>query len=308
MMCRALNGDAVSRHIRSQKEAAIRSRQNEIQNAVLILMLIFVAGLPTLAEGSDLRPEAVQGFDRYIRLSEQRMSGEVRPGGIFLWIDRLPESDRRDAAIRLKRGEVVSEKLQTADPSGISSVPGALIHHWIGTVFISGVALRQVLALVRDYDHHSMYYRPEVVKSKILEHSGNDFKVYLRLKRKKVVTVVLDTEYLVHYHALDATRAFSESYSTRIAEISHPDEPGERASPEGQGEGFMWRLNSYWRFAERDGGVYVQCEAISLTRDVPAGLNWLIAPFIESIPRESLEFTLASTRTAVLRGGTHAFQ
>jgi hypothetical protein len=265
-------------------------------------------GLPALVRGSELRPEAVQGFDRYIRLSEQRMSGEVGPSGVFLWVDRLPESDRREAAIRLKRGEVISEKLQTADPSGNFFTPGALIHHWIGTVFISGVSLRQVLALVQDYDHHYRYYSPEVVKSKILEHKSNDFKVYLRLKKKKVVTVVLDTEYQVHYHTLDATRAFSESYSTRIAEISHPDEPGERASPEGQGEGFMWRLNSYWRFAERDGGVYVQCEAISLTRDVPAGLNWLIAPFIDSIPRESLEFTLASTRTAVLRGGTHALQ
>jgi hypothetical protein len=162
--------------------------------------------------------------------------------------------------------------------------------------------------LVQDYDHHNQYYSPEVVKSKMLEHSGNDFKVFLRLKKKKVVTVVLDTEYLVHYHTLDATRAFSESFSTRVAEISHADEPDEHASPDGQGEGFMWRLNSYWRFAERDSGVYVQCEAISLTRDIPAGLNWLIAPFIESIPRESLEFTLASTRAAVLRGGTHSLQ
>jgi hypothetical protein len=269
------------------------------------MLLLFVAGFPALAEGSDLRPEAVQGFDRYIRLSEQRMSGEVQPGGAFLWLDRLPESDRRDATIRLKRGEVISEKLQTADRSGISSTPGALIHHWLGTVFISGASLRQVLALVQDYDHHSEYYSPDVVKSKTVEHRGNDFKVYLRLKKKKVVTVVLDTEYLVHYHTLDATHAFSESYSTRIAEISHPDEHDEQASAEGQGEGFMWRLNSYWRFAERDGGVYVQCEAISLTRDIPAGLSWLIAPFIESIPRESLEFTLASTRAAVLRGGTH---
>jgi hypothetical protein len=126
------------------------------------------------------------------------------------------------------------------------------------------------------------------------------------LKKKKVVTVVLDTEYAVHYHSLDATRAFSESYSTRIVEISHPDERDERATPEGRGEGFMWRLDSFWRFAEKDGGVYVQCEAVSLTRDIPTGLNWLIAPFIESIPRESLEFTLLSTRSAVLHGGAHA--
>ena len=234
------------------------------------------------------------------------MSGEVRSGGAFLWLDSLPESGRSEANARLKRGEVISEQLHTTDPSGVSNTPGALIHHWMGTVFIPGVSLRQVLALVQDYDRHSTYYSPEVVKSKTIEHAGNDFRVYLRLKKKKVVTVVLDTEYLVHYHALDPARAFSESYSTRISEVTRPDEPEERDLPPGQGEGFMWRLNSYWRFAERDGGVYVQCEAISLTRDIPAGLHWLIAPFIESIPRESLEFTLASTRAAVLRGAAHA--
>jgi hypothetical protein len=286
-----------------QKEAAIRSRR---QICLLLALTLTAAIPPPHANATDLRPEAAQGFDRYIHLSEHRMAGEVGPGGSFLWIDSLPEPGRRDAEARLRRGEVVSEKLHTPDGTGNSSTQGALIHHWVGTVFIAGVSLRQVLALVQDYDHHAGYYSPEVVKSKLLEHNGNDYKVYLRLKKKKVVTVVLDTEYLVHYHALDARRAFSESYSTRIAEISHPDEPDEMASPDGKGEGFMWRLNSYWRFSERDEGVYVQCEAISLTRDIPTGLNWLIAPFIESVPRESLEFTLASTRTAVLRGATHA--
>jgi hypothetical protein len=70
--------------------------------------------------------------------------------------------------------------------------------------------------------------------------------------------------------------------------------------PPGKDNGFLWRLNSYWRFFETGRGVYVQCEAVSLTRDIPTGLHWLIAPFIESIPKESLEFTLRSTRTAVL--------
>jgi hypothetical protein len=280
------------------REAAIRSRRNSW--IFLALSIVVMARFAHAA--TDLRPEAVQGFDRYIHLTEQRIAREVTAGGTFLWLDTLPEAGRRETDARLKRGEVVSEKLHTADPSGNSSAPGALIHHWVGTVFIPGASLRQVLAIMQDYDHHSEYYKPDVVSSKTLEHKGNDFKVYLRLKRKKVVTVVLDTEYTVHYHSLDAARAFSESYSTRIAEISHAGESSETASPDGQGEGFMWRLDSFWRFAERDGGVYVQCDAISLTRDIPTGLNWLIAPFIESIPRESLEFTLVSTRTAVLRG------
>jgi hypothetical protein len=147
-----------------------------------------------------------------------------------------------------------------------------------------------------------------VTKSKTLDHEGDDFKVYYRLTRKKIITVVLDTDYEVHYQRLDATRALSRSYSTRVVEIEHPGESNERALPPGNDDGFMWRLDSYWKFFEADSGVYVQCEAISLTRDIPIGLNWLIGPFIESIPRESLEFTLRSTRAAVLRRGLHVSQ
>jgi len=50
---------------------------------------------------------------------------------------------------------------------------------------------------------------------------------------------------------------------------------------------------------QRDGGVYVQLEAISLTRNIPTGLNWLISPFVTSIPKESLLFTLTHTRDAL---------
>ena len=116
---------------------------------------------------------------------------------------------------------------------------------------------------------------------------------------------MLDTDYDVHYHTIDAARAFSDSHATRISEIEHPGEADERGMPPGKGGGFLWRLDSYWRFVDTGRGVYVQCEAISLTRDIPAGLDWLIGPFVESIPKESLEFTLRSTRGAVARRSSH---
>ena len=146
------------------------------------------------------------------------------------------------------------------------------------------------------------------MKSKTIERTGDDFKVYLRLMQKKIITVVLDTEYGVHYRQLDATRAFSDSHSTRIAEVEHPGEANERRMPTGQRRWIFVAAQFLLAIFRSDRGVYVQCEAISLTRDIPTGLNWLIAPFIESIPKESLEFTLQSTRTAVLRGGLHSGQ
>jgi hypothetical protein len=158
-----------------------------------------------------------------------------------------------------------------------------------------------VLAVIQDYDHHFEYYKPEVMHSKLVEHTGEDFKVHYRLRKKKVITIILDTDYQVHRHSLDATHAYSNSISTRIAQVENAGEPDERELPPGKDGGFLWRLNSYWRYFDSGRGVYVQCEAVSLTRDIPAGLNWLIGSFVQSVPKESLEFTMNSTRSAVLR-------
>jgi hypothetical protein len=258
---------------------------------------------PPPAGAAELRPEAAQGFDQSVRLTEMRMQGELEPGGVFLWADGLPEPRRSEAYARLQRGEVISARLQTPDPSGHSSTPGALIHHWVGTVFIPGASLAQVLAVVEDYDRHSEYYKPEVAQSKKVEQSGDDFKVHYRLRKKKVITIILDTDYRVHRHLIDASHAYSNSYSTRITQVEDAGEPDEHELPVGKDGGYLWRLNSYWRYFDSGSGVYVQCEAVSLTRDIPTGLNWLVGPFVQSVPKESLEFTLESTRSEVLRGG-----
>lgn len=78
----------------------------------------------------------------------------------------------------------------------------------------------------------------------------------------------------------------------------------ERELPVGLDGGYLWRLNTYWRFLERDGGTYMECESLTLTRGIPFGIGWIIRPFVTSIPRESLEFTLNSTRKALARAGT----
>jgi hypothetical protein len=64
--------------------------------------------------------------------------------------------------------------------------------------------------------------------------------------------------------------------------------------------GYLWRMETWWQMEERDGGVYVQSEVASLTRDIPTGLGWLVGPFVNSITKETLAFTLEATRKAVL--------
>jgi hypothetical protein len=192
------------------------------------------------------------------------------------------------------------ERLQTHEASGsVIEAPDGLIHHWIGAVFVRHANLQQVVALVQDYDHHQDIYKPTVARSKLISRDGNNFKMFYRLREKKIITVTLDTNHDVQYFPLDSTHCRSRSVSTRIAEVANADQSGEYEKPVGQDGGFLWRMNSYWRFEQKDGGVYVESESISLTRDIPIGLGWLIKPFVSSIPRESLLFTLSATRSAV---------
>jgi hypothetical protein len=252
-----------------------------------------------IAVAEQLKSETTAAFDHYVQLSEERMSNELH--GPFLRIDGLTPQERENDLQKLKNGAVIIDHLETLDQGHAIKVPGGLIHHWVGTVFIPGAILSQTLTFLEDYDNQSKFYSPDVERSKQLQRNGNDFKVFLRLRKHKVITVVLDTEYDVKYSSLGPDRATSDSRSTRIAEVDNPGKPDESEKPVGDDNGFLWRLNSYWRFLQRDGGVYVQLEAVSLTRDIPTGLNWLVGPFVISIPKESIEFTLSRTREALKR-------
>jgi hypothetical protein len=262
-----------------------------------VLFILLLLAFPAAAE--QLKPATVAAFDHYVSLTEQRMANEVNSGG-FLWVETLPSAQRSDYYASLIKGEVLTKQLQTLEDGRAIHIPDGLIHHWIGLVFIPGASLASTMALLQDYDDQHEFYAPEVQRSRLVRRNGSDFHVYLRLRRKKVVTVVLDTEYDVHYTMSGSDRAYAHSYSTRIAEVQNADGKNETEKPVGNDDGFLWRLNSYWRLWQRDGGTYVQLEAISLTRDIPAGLGWLIRPFVTSVPQESLRFTLTQTRANLL--------
>jgi len=269
------------------------------QAALALVIAAAISSSPAAA--AQLKPETIAAFDRYVQASESKMAAEDYGGGQFLYLDGLP-SDRRAAALeRLQRGEVVIEKLETSANGKAITAPGGMIHDWIGTVFISGATLQQTLALEEDYDRHQEIFQPEVVRSKILRRNGGDFTVYFRLRKKKIITTILDTDHEVQYQVIDATHAESRSRTTRIQEVENAGQANESLKPVGDDNGFLWRMNTYWRFEEKDGGTYVECRSISLTRDIPTGLGWMIAPIVTSIPRESLTFTLGTTRAALLK-------
>jgi len=247
--------------------------------------------LPPSAAGFDLNQKTRDAYDHYLSMAEKRIDAE-QGGPNFFWGDIAPRDEE------LKQGGILIEKASLAS-SKAAKLPDGLVHHWSGFVFIPNASLDKVLSFLEDYDHHQEYYKPEVARSKLLHRDDDHFIAYLRFAKKKIITVVLDTVHDAHYYKLDPKRAYSRSHTIRVNEVENPNAPNERQKPPGQGEGYMWSMDTYWRFLERDGGVYVRCDAISLTRDVPTGLGWLIGPFITSIPKESLSGTLKATRTAM---------
>jgi hypothetical protein len=253
--------------------------------------LVLAGVLAGVTGAEQLEPETVRAFDRYMRDREAVVQKHGEPGHPFLWVDEQPS---RLAQVR--EGQVVIEETAARNPI---AVPGGLIHDWIGAAFIPRTTMAATLKMIEDYNHHKDVYQPEVMDSRLVRRDGNDFHIRLRVLKKRIITVVLDTEYDVHYQEVSPRRWYSRALSTRIVEVEHPGKPGEATLPPGNDHGFLWRLDSYWRFEERDGGVYIECEAISLTRDMPAGLGWIIEPIVKELPREALAQTLRQTRAAL---------
>jgi hypothetical protein len=253
---------------------------------------------------ADLQPKANQAYDRYVELTQAQVSLQLAKLDSYLWIDQLAPDLRSADYQTLRNGGPVIERAETLDDGKAISAPGALIHHWVGTVFVPGATLDQTLAFMQDYDHKVEYFKPDILISKILAHSGGDYTVHIRFYTKKVITEVVDTEQEVHYQRIDATHAWSRSRTTRVQEVSNPGEKDERLEPQGHDHGFVWRMNTFWKFQEKDGGTYIECQALSLSRDIPTGLGWVVGPFVQSVPRESLTFTLETARNALLKKAT----
>jgi hypothetical protein len=246
----------------------------------------------TLASAAELKQKTTDAYHSYLAALEQQIDRE-QAGQEFFWGSVAPQEEK------LRAGEVLIQKASVVNHS--AKVPDGLVHHWTGFIFIPNVGISRLFTFLQDYDHHQDFYKPEVSRSKLLRHDGDHFVAYMRFVKKKVITVVLDTEHDVRYTRLDPQRAYSRSHTTQINEVESPGEPNEHQKPAGQGGGYMWSMDTYWRFLEKDGGVYVRCDAVSLTRDVPTGLGWLIGPFITSIPKDSLLHTLNSTRVALTK-------
>jgi hypothetical protein len=269
--------------------------------AVVSMALVALSGAPALT-AAELKPATLAAFERYVQLTEARMAGEVAGTSPFLWIDRQADKDRTRLAVDLAAGHVVVDRLETRDHGEEVLVPDGLVHHWVGTVLLPGVPLARVIAFVRDYPGYPAAFSPMIRSARVIARSENHFDVAMRTETHKVVTVVIDADYAIDYQPVGLSRVWTKSVATNVMEVESAGAPSEHARPAEQGRGYLWRLNNYCSFETRPEGTYEQCESISLSRALPFGIGWMVAPFVTSVPREALEFTLGRVRSALVGG------
>jgi hypothetical protein len=272
------------------------SRRRVLVAAVALVSLC----RPTTAVAGPPSAEALAAWQTYAAATERRIDAELARGDPFL-VEEVVAPGKGTRARGAAGGDSVFVFKMPIPPGGGSTghPDDALIHHWLGSVFVPGVSVADVLAFVQDYDHHAGKF-PDAVGSKLLSRNGDHYDAYLKLRRTKVITVYYNTEHSVDYSVYGPDRASSRSIGTKIAELQDVGTPREREKTPAENSGYMWRLNSYWRFLGVPGGVVVECESISLSRDIPTGLGWLIGRFVNSIPRESLEQTLVGIRNGTI--------
>lgn len=249
------------------------------------LAFLFLAA--SFCRAAELKPEAIQAYDRYVHDTEGHLAANKTP---FLWADGSAERLQQ-----VKQGQTVVAPWKD---EGDTFVPGASIHDWVGAIFIPGVTLAKTLAVLQDYDHHKTIYK-EVPESKLIAHDGNDFKYYrLRELHNGPISGVFRTDFEAHYQQIDATRWTCATRTTKVAEIENYGKPKQKEIPPGHGSGYLWKLNGYWRLEQRDNGVYLECETLSLTRGLPPIIGALFTSSTHALEREGLTATLQATRDA----------
>lgn len=229
---------------------------------------------------------AVAAFNTYASAVESRLAQQHRSPDSFLTLEPASRA-------RLRSGGLLIEKITTPTTSD------ALLHDWRATAFVPNATPADFERLLQNFSAYPHNFAPQIISSTVLSHTPADTLLRLRTRQHHVITVVLDTTCDVTFASLDPAHGYSISRSTRIDEIASPDTPSEHAVSPSDEHGFLYRLNTYWSWEQRDGGLYLQLESLSLTRSIPHGLAWAVQPYLESIPRESLIFTLTSARNAL---------
>jgi len=265
------------------------------------LVLVALAGpLGPSASAAELTPETLRAWGRYVATTEARVDRELRSPGRFLASDFGAEGERTTIRAAAREGSVVVRNIGGEGGAGVA-IPSGTVHHWRGVVFIPGATVEDVLHTVADPTGPRAHRQEDVLEARVLSRSSNGLRLFLKLQRRVIVSATYNTEHDVTYRAHAPGRASSRSVATRISEVANVGERDEHERPLGADRGFLWGLSSYWRYESVPGGVLVELESLTLSRDVPWGVGTVVRPLVDQVARESLTRTLSALRARFAR-------
>ncbi len=276
----------------SRRRSWLPVRRCFLKWAASLPLLIAALLFPFPASAANLKPETVSAWDDYLDAARADLQHRISPGSCFLWT-----FENAERATRVHSGEIVVAPAPGPSPEHVS---GGLIHHWMGAMFLPGLTIEQVMNVTRDYDRYKDYYQPAVIESTAIARGPTSDEFSMRIMNKAFfLETALDADYQATYVRLDDNRMYSISQTTRLQEIEDYGEPDEHETPVGQGRGYVWKLFSIARFEQRDAGVYVELEAIALSREIPLAARFFVDPIVRRVSRNSMLISLRQTREAL---------
>ncbi len=259
---------------------------------VPLLAVFAVLNPPPVLSAAELKPESLLAWDEYVQSADAAMQTRLRPGHSFLWVDEAPDRRRQ-----LRAGEILVTSVGEHNPK---KVPSGLIHHWMGAAFVPNATLQDVFGVVRDYVHYKDYYQPFVIDARPIQQTPSADRFSMMLMNKALfVKTVLESEYESSFASAGTQKFYSISTAVRVQEVEDYGQASERKLPSDEGSGYIWRLHSITRYQESDGGVYVEMEAMALSRDIPAAVRWAVDPVVRRVSKGAMVTSLRQTMGAV---------
>jgi hypothetical protein len=260
-------------------------RAPRYRSAAAFLTLLFQLADGSSAAAAELSSRTSLAYDEYVRKAQDTFLARVRSDA--------PPPPQTDGIPPARPGR----------EDGIISIPGGLVHHWVGGAFIPHATLERALDVAVAYDRFAGIYN-EVLAAKLLARHDDAYQALIRIKESAGgVGAVLDiTSTARYFHPTDRL-VYSLTSSDQIREVENAGKPNERLLPAGHDSGYLWRTNSFTKFTEHDGGVFVEMETLGLSRRFPPFLGWVIEPIARRRGRKSIERSLEEFIAAVRKEG-----
>jgi hypothetical protein len=247
----------------------------------LVALLLVIAAGGSRPSASELQTQTDSAYREYATRAEKAFLARVQSGDL--------RTLRLDGVIAGRPGH----------DDGVIPVPGGLVHHWIGSAFLAGATLHDVMKLSQAYDKYTSIYRA-VIAAELLGRDGETYRTALRLKEGEAgITAVLQVRSTVRYVAESDHSIYSISTADEIREVKNAGSGSEMLLPAGRDSGYLWRAQVFTWFVERQDGVYLETETLGLSRGYPPFIGWFIEPIARRLGRKSVESSLQQFKSAL---------